>query len=128
MPIRSFLNFAFFLLVCTTLAHAQQEAATITGEIKDTTGAVVPGATITITNTATGITARGESNEQGIYIVPSLKPGLYSLSVEKTGFRKVVRSGLTLQVNQVVPIDVELQTGSVTETVEISGGTPLLET
>jgi hypothetical protein len=127
MRIQSFLCLAL-LLLSVTLVQAQQETATITGEIKDAAGATIPQASITITNTQTGIRVKSVTSDEGLYTVPNLRPGVYTLTVEKTGFTKTVRSGLVLQVNQVVPLDVTLQAGSVNETIEISGGTPLLET
>jgi hypothetical protein len=120
----AFLFVAFF--VCA--AFAQQETANITGEVKDSAGAVVPGASITITNIDTGVSLKSESNEQGLFVVPSLKPGQYTLTVEKAGFKKLVRSGITLQVNQFARVDVELQVGEVTNTVEITQAATLLET
>ncbi len=109
-------------------ASAQQETATVTGEVKDGSGAVVPQATITITNTGTNISIRSETNELGSYTVPNLRPGAYSITVEKTGFNKTVRSGLVLQVNQVVRIDLALLPGGVNEVIEVAGGATLLET
>ncbi len=121
-----FTLFLVLLLVCPLLA--QQETATITGEVKDASGAVVPKATITITNVETNVSLKSETNDQGIYFVPSLKPGSYSITVEKAGFKKAVRSGITLQVNQVARIDVTLQIGELTTVVEIVEAAPLLET
>jgi hypothetical protein len=116
------------LLLCTAFASAQQETATVTGEVKDASGAVVPQAIITITNTGTNISIRSETNELGAYTVPNLRPGAYNITVEKTGFSKTVRSGLVLQVNQVARIDLSLQLGGVNEVIEVAGGAPLLET
>src|SRR5262245_9635936 len=102
-----------FILVSTIVilwsipSFAQQETATVSGEIRDATGAVVPKAAVTLTNVETGVISRSESNERGIYTVPLLKPGLYSLTVEKQGFNKYVQSGITLQVNSNLGIDVE---------------------
>jgi hypothetical protein len=119
----------FALLFATPLAAlAQQETATITGEVKDASGAVVPRATITVTNVETNISLKSETNDQGIYIVPSLKPGLYSVTVEKAGFKKAIRSGITLQVNQFARIDLNLEVGDLATVVEITGDAPLLET
>jgi hypothetical protein len=119
----------FVLLCCVPLvALAQQETATITGEVKDASGAVVPKASIIITNTETGVSLKSETNDSGVYTVPSLKPGLYSVTVEKAGFKKFVRSGITLQVNQFARIDVSLEVGDLTNTVEITQAATLLET
>src|SRR5262245_56453690 len=116
------------LTFCSPFAFAQQETATITGEVRDANGSVVPKATITVTNVATGVNIKSETNDQGLYTVPSLKPGSYSITVEKTGFKKSVRSGITLQVGQVAPLDVTMQVGELNTVVEIVEATTLLET
>src|SRR6266540_1466597 len=87
------------LALCSPFALAQQETATITGEVRDANGSVVSKATITVTNVQTNVSIRSETNDQGLYTVPSLKPGPYSITVEKAGFKKYVRSGVTLPVN-----------------------------
>ncbi|MBI1764006.1 MAG: TonB-dependent receptor [Acidobacteria bacterium] len=117
-----------FTLLLACQAVAQQETATLTGEVKDASGAVVPGVSLTITNTATGVALKSVTNEQGLYTVPSLKPGPYSITVEKPGFKKFVRSGLVLQVAQVARVDVSLQVGDLTNTVEVTAAVALLET
>ncbi len=129
MDRKSLLTLIFAVLFCFPLAAlAQQEKATITGEVNDATGAVVPKASIIVTNTETNISLKTETNNQGFYIVSSLKPGLYSITVEKAGFKKVVRTGITLQVNQTARADISLQIGDVTQTVEIVAAAGLLET
>src|SRR5262245_55898056 len=94
-------------------ALSQQDTATMTGDVKDASGALVPKATVAITNTATNITIKSETNELGSYTVPNLRPGVYNVTVEKPGFNKTVRSGLILQVNQFARVDITLQTGGV---------------
>ncbi|MGH9938593.1 MAG: TonB-dependent receptor domain-containing protein, partial [Blastocatellia bacterium] len=122
-------SFLFALLMlCSTAASAQQETATITGEIRDANGAVVPKAAITVTNVETNISLKSETNDQGVYTVPSLKPGPYSITVEKAGFKKTVRSGVTLQVNQVARVDVAMQVGELETVIEIVEAATLLET
>ena len=116
------------LTLCPPLALAQQETATITGEVRDANGSAVPKATITVTNVETNVSVRSETNDQGLYTVPSLKPGPYSITVEKPGFKKSVRSGVTLQVNQVARLDVNMQVGELTTAVEIVEAATLLET
>ena len=88
-------------------AHAQQDAATLLGEVTDASGGVVTGATVRVTNRATGISLATETNERGVYTLPSLRPGDYSVTVEAEGFNTFVRSGVTLQVAQVARIDVD---------------------
>ncbi|MCI0524517.1 MAG: carboxypeptidase-like regulatory domain-containing protein, partial [Acidobacteria bacterium] len=122
-------SFLITLFMCgSILAFAQQETATITGEIRDANGALVSKATITVTNVETNVSLKSETNDQGVYTVPSLKPGSYSITVERTGFKKTVRSGVTLQVNQVARVDISLQIGELNTVVEIVEAATLLET
>jgi hypothetical protein len=116
------------LFVCPLTVFPQQETATITGEVKDASGAVVPKVTITLTNVGTNISIKTETNDQGFYTVPSLRPGEYTVTAEKSGFNKTMRTRITLQVAQFARIDITLQTGQVSEVIEVAGGAPLLET
>jgi hypothetical protein len=127
-PISSLIFGLLFVALWAPFAFAQQETATITGEVRDANGGAVTKATITLTNIGTNIGVRSETNEQGSYTVPNLRPGDYTLTVEKQGFSRTIRSGLTLQVNQVARVDIAMKIAGVTEAVEISGGAPLLET
>jgi hypothetical protein len=128
--VRHSLRTLLVLLLCAlpAAALAQQETATISGTITDATGASVPNAVVIVTNVQTGISVRTEATEAGTYVVPSLRPGDYSIAVERKGFQKTVRTGVTLQVAQVARIDVTLQTGALTESVEVVAATPLLDT
>jgi hypothetical protein len=119
---------AVWLCALPAASFAQQETATIAGTVTDATGAVVPRALVIVTNVQTGITVKTEATDAGTYVVPSLRPGDYSISAESKGFQRTVRTGVTLQVAQVARIDVTLQTGAVTEAVEVVGATPLLDT
>ncbi len=119
---------AVLLCALPTAAFAQQETATIAGTVTDATGAVVPHAVVIVTNVQTGISVRTEATDGGTYVVPSLRPGDYSIAVESKGFQKTVRTGVNLQVAQVARIDVTLQTGALTEAVEVVAATPLLDT
>ena len=109
-------------------ALAQQDAATILGEVTDSTGAVIPGATVTVTNVATGISLSTTTNDRGVYSLPGLRPGDYSITVELQGFSKFVRSSVTLQVAQVLRVDAALQAGNITETVQVASAATLLQT
>ena len=115
------------LLAWPVTAAAQQETATLSGTIRDSSGAVVAGAEVAATNTDTNIVSRTNSGADGGFVIASLRPGAYSITVETTGFQKMVRTGVTLQVAQVARFDLVLQAGQITEAVEVRGGTPLLE-
>ena len=124
---RSVMLLVWFVLLSPSLVLAQQEAATMTGEVRDPSGAVVPGAVVIITNVGTNISVTTVTNDRGSYTMPGLRPGEYSVTAEAPGFGKTVRSGLTLQVAQVARIDIALQTSGLTESVQVVGATPLLE-
>ena len=123
--------FLFVLIGVSLLppaAFAQQETATLTGIVRDESGAIVQGATVTVTNVQTNIGVKTETDDAGAYVIPSLRPGEYSVTAERQGFPKFVRTGITLQVAQVARIDITLQAGQLTETVEVVGATSLLDT
>ncbi len=98
------------------------------GTVADQSGGFVKGAHVTITNVDTGVARAIETNEAGDYVAPNLPPGLYKLVVEATGFKKVERSGIRLEVAKDLRIDVTLQPGSLTETVQVTEQLPHLET
>lgn len=100
----------------------------ISGEIRDASGAVIGGATLTLTNAATNATRSTESNDSGSYAFPALQPGVYSLRAEKEGFKAFVQTGIPIEVQQRARIDIALQIGSITEFVEVSASGALLQT
>ena len=104
------------LALCATASAAQEFRGTVTGRVTDSSGLVVPGATVTVTNTATGVAATATTNEAGSFTVPYLTPGSYTVAFELTGFYKVVRS-VELRVGDRLEVDATLQPGAVTETV-----------
>jgi hypothetical protein len=109
-------------------AAAQAVTGTILGTVKDTTGAVVPGATVTVTNTGTGFSRSVVSDRNGEYNAPSIPTGTYSVTAEITGFKKVSKTNIHVGVDQRVRIDVGLELGAMEEVVEIQAETPLLNT
>src|ERR1044072_4792545 len=107
-------SLAVLLLLLHTLGYAalaQVNAASLTGLIPDTTGAVVPGATITAINTATNVEQTTKSDSSGYFTFPSLPIGVYQLTVEVQGFKKSIRNGVALQVGQKARIDFALEIG-----------------
>src|SRR5213594_2177573 len=126
MRVRSFIcSLALLLGAAALYAQTQGE---ITGVVRDSSGAVVPGATVTVTNPATNASRTAISNEAGVYNFPALQPGMYNIKVEIGGFRTVTRNDVELQVQQTARIDFTLQVGAVTEVVEVIGGTTLMTT
>lgn len=99
----------------------------IQGVVADDTGGVIPGAQVTVANTATGVEYSAESNETGFYSVPFLSPGTYSVSAQSEGFALSTRENLKLDVQQIARVDFALSVGAVTETIEVSAAAALLE-
>jgi hypothetical protein len=109
-------------------AHAQRITAALTGTVRDSSGAIVPGASVTVTNTATQVSANVPTNGEGQFEFLNLPPGPYAITVDSNGFKRLVRSGLVLDVDQTAHLDLALEVGSAAETVEVSSAEPLLET
>src|SRR5690349_4652445 len=99
------------LLLPVTCAAQVTTGATLSGLVTDPGGAGVPAAAITATNTQTGVVSRGVSDNSGAYVLPSLPPGTYNLSVEKPGFRVKTLTGITLQVAQQATVNIPLELG-----------------
>ncbi len=108
-------------------ASAQESRASIVGRAVDSSNAVVVGTKISARNLQTGVAASATTNESGAFLIPFLLPGKYKLTAEKSGF-KIYSTDLELRVNDSLDVTVRLDLGSIAETVEVSGGTPLLET
>src|SRR5437867_2119295 len=115
------------LLLIAAPLQAQLGTGTLSGTVFDQSGAVLPGARITVTNTGTGFRRETVSSETGDYRLAGLLPGAYELTVEFGGFSRFVRPSLTLQVDQNARIDVHLQVGSSTENVIVTAQAPLLQ-
>ncbi len=115
------------VLVLASGAYAQEFRATIKGTVVDTSQAALPGATVTAQNQETNELATAVTNGEGAYTIPFLRPGVYSLSVEMSGFQKNTRTNLRLSVGETANITVTLGVG-LTETVNVVSETPLLET
>lgn len=120
---------AVVLLTCfASVLVAQSDRGTITGTVSDPAGAVVPSAPVQARNTETGETYSAASSTTGNYTIGQLPPGPYELSVAVPGFKKFTRGGLTVQVAQILRIDVALQVGTATESVTVTEAAPLLDT
>jgi hypothetical protein len=114
--------------VLATPSHAQVTTGTILGSITDEAGGVLPGATVTITNTDTGSTRTVPSGNDGTFLVSALPPGPYRVNVTLDGFRSFRREGLRLEVGQNARVDVRLLLGALTEEVVVTASAPLVDT
>lgn len=123
-PLRT-LACALFVFLLASVAFAQQA---ILGTVTDSSGAAVPGATVVVTNVDTNAIFRSETNAQGYYTAPSISVGRYSVEAEAPGFKKTLRSGITIQVERRAQVDITLQIGTLSESIEVVGDAPLVNT
>ncbi|MEO6924423.1 MAG: carboxypeptidase regulatory-like domain-containing protein, partial [Bryocella sp.] len=107
--------------------HAQEYRATLLGTVTDARGAAVLGATVTAINAETKVAVTTVTNRQGIYSVPLLNPGTYSLKVEHPGFRTTIANHIELQVSAQVRLNVTMPVGPVTSSIDVTGTPPMVE-
>src|SRR5690348_1498861 len=116
------------VLLLSTLCLAQSGNATLTGTVQDSSAAVVPDAAITIRNVDTGVAHEVLSNNAGLYYVPNLIPGSYTVNVEAKGFKAQRIEGVMLVIDQQARIDVQLKVGELGQEIAVTGAPPLLQT
>jgi hypothetical protein len=115
------------LLVCCLAVFAQTGTSNITGTIRDSNGAAVPGATVTAKNDSTGVTSTQTTTDSGLYAFSSLPVGNYTITVEKQGFKTLQKTGNVLRVGEPLTADGALEIGQVSETVTVTGGAEQLQ-
>ena len=118
---------AVALALFPVVLNAQDGRGTIAGRVVDATGAVVPGAQVHAINVQTGASASALANTSGQYSIPYLLPGTYTVTAEEKGFKKTERRDIEVHVDDVLNLELELQVGSTTESVEVAAAPPLLE-
>lgn len=130
MRIKTYLRTAFLLgaFALSTGLHAQVSSATITGAVSDQTGGVIPHAKVVATEQATGVQVTAETNDQGQYTLPFLKPGSYTITVQQDGFQKFERRNVAVSAGDHPTIDVPMQVGETNTTIEVSSDPPILQT
>ncbi|HKD06109.1 MAG TPA: carboxypeptidase regulatory-like domain-containing protein [Bryobacteraceae bacterium] len=119
---------AVALFFCAGYLFAQFDSGQIAGFVRDQSSAVVPGATVTATNEGTKEARRATTNGDGYYVFPQLAVGSYSITVEAQGFKRYVASGIALDAEAKVSVDVELTVGAATESVEVTASTAAIQT
>jgi len=115
-------------LICSTLTSAQSTGGRILGRVADSSGAVLANVGITATNDATGIARETKTNASGDYVFPEVPVGTYTLSFDLSGFKTNVRKSVTLDVNQVITLNMSMQIGASKEVVEVTSEAPLVDT
>jgi len=118
----------FVCLGCSTLLSAQSTGGRILGRVADPTGAVLAQVSVTATNEATGVSRNTQTNDNGDYVFPEVPVGTYTLNFDLTGFKKSVRHGVTLEINQVITLNMVMEIGEAKEVVEVTSEAPLVDT
>src|SRR5262245_26483854 len=122
------MSFLFAILAGTFVINAQTFTASVLGTVTDASGAAVPSATVTATNSATNVKIETRSDGTGRYLLPQLQPGTYRLESSAAGFKKYVRGGIELNVGQQVQIEISMAVGDVSESVTVEGSVSTIET
>ncbi len=115
-------------LLLPAACWAQESRGSIAGRVIDPQGAVIPGANVTVANTDTNATTRSATNAAGYFEVNLLNPGNYSVTVESAGFRRLVRTGLVLNVGSQLNLEFTLEVGDLAQSLEVTAEAPLLDT
>src|SRR5262245_32086779 len=115
-------------LACVTSAHAQFDSATISGAVQDTTGAILPGVDVTLTNVGTKITRQAVTNEAGLYTFPNVPVGEYQVTAMLSGFKPITKSGVQVNAGLNIRVDVALEVGAISETIQVQAATTLVDT
>jgi len=117
-----------FCLANSTLMIAQSTGGRILGRVADPTGAVLANVQVTLTNEATSVSRDVKTNNSGDYVFVEVQPAIYELDFEQSGFKKNVRKSVTVEVNQVVTLNMTMQPGGAKEVVEVTSEAPLVDT
>ena len=115
------------ILTVTGTVWAQESRATVIGRVTDASGAVIPAASVSFTNVETAVTVKTLTNGEGNYFSSFLIPGIYRIVGEKAGFKSLVRSGVTLSVNDRVELNLSLEVGSQAESIIVTADASLLD-
>lgn len=115
------------VLLLAALLSAQDARSTLTGQVKDAQGALIAGANVVVTNTETRVSVKLSTNGSGYFEAPLLQPGPYEVTAESAGFKKLVRRGITLQAADRRSVDLLLEVGAVTESVDVTAEPPLID-
>src|SRR5215475_13953121 len=127
MTLSKWLATIALVAACAVPGLAQTDQGKLTGSVRDSSGAFVAGAKVTAKNERTGEERSTVSNDQGFFLIPSLKPSAYTIRSEKSGFGAIEYTGMTLAVGQELALDFELKPAGVQEAVTVTASAPVLD-
>jgi hypothetical protein len=116
------------IVLCATSAHAQFDSAQISGVVQDSTGAVLPGVDVTLVNVGTRNERQTVTNEAGLYTFPNVPVGEYRINAMLSGFKPISRSNVQVNAGLNIRVDVSLEVGALTETIQVEAATTLVDT
>jgi len=128
LRVGSLVRLFIFILIAALALHAQEITGNISGTVTDPTGSVIPAATVTVTNTGTGVARTTQATSTGVFFLNNLPVGNYRLAVESAGFKKYEATGIRLDVNDRLNFAVKMQIGALSEAVEVSAAAVQLQT
>ncbi len=127
-PVARTFSLPLLLAIVAAPVSAQVEQARVTGTVRDSSGAVVPKARVSFVQEETNVEHQAETNELGVYVSVPLRVGRYRVSASADGFKRAVRAGIMLRIQETVLVDFTLEIGALSETVDVADAPPLLET
>ena len=116
------------MILCAASAHAQFDSANVSGVVQDTTGAILPGADVTLTNVGTKIARQAVTNEAGLYTFPNVPVGEYQITAMLSGFKPITKAGVQVNAGLNIRVDVALEVGALSETIQVEAATTLVDT
>ena len=116
------------MILCAASAHAQFDSANISGVVQDTTGAILPGVDVTLTNVGTKIARQAVTNEAGLYTFPNVPVGEYQITAMLSGFKPITKAGVQVNAGLNIRVDVALEVGALSETIQVQAATTLVDT
>src|SRR5215471_14058255 len=116
------------ITLCAVPAYAQFDTASVVGTVRDTTGAAMPDATVTLTSSETAVSLTRSTNNEGVYEFATVRPGTYVVTAEKSGFAVALVDAVQVQVGARQRVDLQMAVGQVSEKVEVTAAPPLVET
>ena len=122
------LNLLLFASISAGVARGQAVSSTLVGTVTDSSGAVVPNAAVTATEVRTGVARKTNTTSDGVYTLPYVAPGDYKVEIEVTGFKRFSRENIPVAVSATVRVDAVLEPGNVTEVLNVTGESPILQT
>ena len=128
MTLARTLRLSWVILLAATAIFGQSDRGSIRGTISDTSGGVIPGAKVTASNVANGVVSSTVTTSVGLYDIPSLPAGTYSVKVEQPGFKTLSRDRIEVHVNDTVALDLTMEVGATAEVVSVQAAAPVLKT